>query len=524
MQGLNGPGDILPWAAQRFGRKLALVTATRKLTFTDLNDISSALAASLRRRGVTSGERISICAPNRWEWIVAYHAILKAGAVVNPLSAMLTDDEIAYATADCGASAIFCESARAANLVALARGAGSTLRDVIAFDDGGHPGAVALSSLLRPNESEPGEPFRPNPTDVSTIGYTSGTTGRQKGAMQSHRSVLLNCALTATMHGRSDRDTVVTALPAPHVYGNVAINGTLLTGGTVVLMARFAAAEALELIGEHQATLFEGVPTMYAMMLAAPEIARARLSTLTRSTVGGQTIAIALEREWEGRSGAPLLELWGMTELAGLGTTHSYLAPNVHGSVGVSLPGVALRIASFADQRKTAPHGEAGELCVRGPLTMLGYYGKPEATAEVLDAAGWLHTGDVAYMQESGHVFVVDRLKDTIITGGYNVYPAEIERVIAAHPAVAMVGVGRVLDDMKGELAAAYVVLREGMTLSAEEVVEHCRPSLAAYKLPRLVRFVDDLPKTSSGKIMRRELGRAEPARSLAGGAEVART
>jgi long-chain acyl-CoA synthetase len=417
---------------------------------------------------------------------------------------MLTDDEVAFVTSDCGASAIFCESGRVASLAA--RASGSSLRDVISFDDDSGPGVVAFGSLLEPAQDTPGEPFPLNPSDISTIGYTSGTTGRPKGAAQSHRAVLLNCALTATMHGRTERDMVVTALPAPHVYGNVAINGTFLAGGTVVLMPRFNAAAALDLIAEHGATLFEGVPTMYALMLAAPEIARAKLSSLTRSTVGGQTIAIALEQEWERRSGAPLLELWGMTELAGLGTTHSFLAPNVHGSVGVSLPGVALRIASFADPRKTAPHGEAGELCVRGPITMLGYYGNPEATAEVLDPQGWLHTGDVAYTQDSGHVFVVDRLKDTIITAGYNVYPAEIERVIASHPAVAMVGVGRLPDDLKGELAAAYVVLRAGMSISEHEIIEHCRPSLAAYKLPRVVRFVDDLPKTSSGKIMRREL------------------
>jgi long-chain acyl-CoA synthetase len=279
-------------------------------------------------------------------------------------------------------------------------------------------------------------------------------------------------------------------------------------------MPRFNAAAALELIAEHRATMFEGVPTMYAMLLAAPEIASASLATLTRSTVGGQTIAKSLEEEWERRSGAPLLELWGMTELAGLGTTHAHLAPNVHGSVGVALPGVQIRIAALDDPRATAPAGEAGELFIRGPLNTLGYYGNPQATAEALDADGWLHTGDIGYMQEDGHIFIVDRLKDMIITAGYNVYPAEIERVISGHPAVAMVGVGRLADDVKGELAAAYVVLRPGLTATADEIVEHCRTSLAAYKLPRVVRFVDDLPKTSSGKIMRRELGRgaaAEP-------------
>jgi long-chain acyl-CoA synthetase len=503
---LIGPGDILPRAAERFGPKLALVTATRRLSFAELNSASDAVASGLRRRGVGPADRVSILSANRWEWIVAYHGILKVGAVVNPLNVMLTDEEVAYATNDCGAIALFCESARA--LAFAQSDALAHLRHLISFDDDSVSGVDAFGSLLVEALGSEPERIVPNAADISTIGYTSGTTGRPKGAMQSHASVLLNCALTATMHARTPADVVVTALPAPHVYGNVAINGTFLAGGTVVLMARFNAAEALALIAEHEATLFEGVPTMYAMLLAAPEITRANLSTLTRSTVGGQTIALSLVSEWERRSGAPLLELWGMTELAGLGTTHAFLAPNVHGSVGVALPGVALRVAAFADGQKTAAFGEPGELCVRGPLNMLGYYGQPAATAEAIDARGWLHTGDIAHMQESGHVFVVDRLKDTIITGGYNVYPAEIERVISAHPAVAMVGVGRIADDVKGELAAAYVVLRPGMTTAEQDIIEHCRSSLAAYKLPRFVRFVDDLPKTSSGKIMRRELGR----------------
>jgi long-chain acyl-CoA synthetase len=273
-------------------------------------------------------------------------------------------------------------------------------------------------------------------------------------------------------------------------------------------MERFNAAEALALAGEHRATLVEGVPTMYAMMLAAPEIERADLSSITRSTVGGQTISTAVIREWERRThGAPLLELWGMTELSGLGTTHAVHAPNVHGSIGVALPGIEVRIAALDDRTRAEKTGEAGELCVRGPLNTLGYYGRPDWTADAIDAEGWLHTGDVAYANDDGYFFVVDRLKDMLITGGYNVYPAEIERVVSSHPSVAMVAVGRVPDDLKGEVARAYVVLRPGAQATEREIVDHCRPHLAAYKLPRSVRFVEDLPKTSTGKIMRRELG-----------------
>ena len=502
---LKGPGDILRVAAARFGPKTALVTATRTLSFAALDGLADRVAAALVRLGVAPGDRVSLLGQNRWEYVVAYHAVLKAGAVVNPLNVMLTNDEVAYVANDCGAAAIFCEAGRASAMTAL-RAIVPSLAHVICFD-GEDGGATAFGALLENDAPVP--VFEPDRLGLSTIGYTSGTTGRPKGAMQSHRAVLLNCALTATMHGRSERDVVVTALPNPHVYGNVAINGTFLAGGTVVLMSRFDAAEALALVAEHRATLVEGVPTMYAMMLASPEIERADLSSITRSTVGGQTMSTETIRAWERRThGAPLLELWGMTEISGLGTTHAVYAPNVHGSIGVALPGVDVAVLSLDDRTSRAPTGVAGELCIRGPLNMLGYYGRPDWTAETIDADGWLHTGDVAHADADGYFFIVDRLKDMIITGGYNVYPAEIERVVSTHPAVAMVAIGRVDDALKGEVACAYVVLKPGAAANEDEIVAHCRPHLAAYKLPRSVRFVADLPKTSSGKIMRRMLGK----------------
>jgi long-chain acyl-CoA synthetase len=376
---------------------------------------------------------------------------------------------------------------------------------VVAFDDP-PDGCVGFTELLGADGLVP--EFAPDPNAPCTIAYTSGTTGHPKGAVLSHRAVLLNCALTATMHGRTPSDVVVTALPAPHVYGNVAINGTFLVGGTVVLMERFSAGEALRLIGEWSATMFEGVPTMYAMLLADPALETADLTSLTRCTVGGQTISLSTIERWQARSGAPLIELWGMTEVAGPGTTHALHAPAVPGSIGVALPGVQVRIADLTDGRRDAAVGEPGELMVRGPIVMLGYHNNPEATAEAIEPDGWLHTGDIATMADTGHVFVVDRRKDMINSGGYNVYPAEIERVIAAHPAVAMVAAGPLPDPVKGEIACAYVVLAPGCSASADELMGFAAQSLAAYKRPRMIRFVDDLPKTSTGKVLRRELSK----------------
>jgi long-chain acyl-CoA synthetase len=194
----------------------------------------------------------------------------------------------------------------------------------------------------------------------------------------------------------------------------------------------------------------------------------------------------------------------GMTELGGAGTS-SYM-PNIHGSIGFTLPGAEARVAALGDPGVTVPDGEPGELMIRGPLVMLGYYGNDQATRAAIEPDGWMHTGDIATRDDEGHFFIVDRRNDLIITGGFNVYPAEIERVIASHPAVAMVAVSSVPDETLGELARAYVVLRGGASATETEIIEHCRPHLAARKLPRSVRFVPDLPKTSTGKVMRREL------------------
>lgn len=516
---MRGPADLLPELARRYGDTRALITERRTLSFRELDDLSWAVAGGLTNLGLTAGERISLYAENRWEWLVAYHGILKADLVVNPLNVMLTPPEVGYVADDCGVAAIVGTGSRLAPIAEHGE-ASETLRVLVAFDDP-PPGCESFDALLQ----YAGPRLRPpdiDPTTVGSISYTSGTTGHPKGAMQPHGAVLLNAALTATMHGRAASDVMLTALPAPHVYGNAAMHATLLAGGSVVLQERFDAGAMLELAERHGATMIEGVPTMYTALLAHEDLGRRDLSSLTRCTVGGQTMPVETIRAWEARTEAPLIELWGMTEIAGLGTTHAVHAPPVPGSIGVSLPGIELRIDDLEDRGRSLPPHEAGELMVRGPIVMLGYWGNDEATSEVLDDEGWLHTGDIATVDGAGHYFIVDRQKDMIITAGYNVYPAEIERVIATHPAVSMVAVGKVPDEAKGELARAYVVLQPGHEATESAILEHCRPWLAAYKVPRSVRFVDDLPKTSTGKILRRELGGQEylPPRGIAGVAD----
>jgi long-chain acyl-CoA synthetase len=496
-------GQILVRSAARFGSKPALVAGGRTFTYRQLDDLCDRVAGGLRDLGVQPGDRISLYSLNRWEWVVAYHAALRAGAVVNPINVMLTPEEVAFVLNDCGAAAIFTSGDKAEVIIGLTRDVPS-LRRVISFDAAGDE-VTAFEDLVSRSAGVRDVP-RPAPADLSTIGYTSGTTGHPKGAMQSHRAVYLNTAVLFALQARTDRDVMLNALPLPHVYGNIVMNGTFMTGATLVMMERFDPAQALSEIQRHQVTVFDGVPTMYAMMLADPALPGTDLASLRICAVGGQTMPVAKMEEWEQRSGAPLLELWGMTELGGAGTSNCVYAPNVHGSIGFALPGLEARVAALEDASVTVPDGEPGELMVRGPLVMLGYYGNEEATRATIEPDGWMHTGDIATRDDEGHYFIVDRRKDLIITGGFNVYPAEIERVVASHPAVAMVAVGSVPDETRGELARAYVVLRPGATATETEIIEHCRPHLAAYKLPRSVRFVLDLPKTSTGKVMRREL------------------
>ncbi len=500
---LENLGQVLPTSARMYGDKTALVFKGSKFSFHELCELSGRLANSLGGLGVQTGDRVTLYSQNCWEWIVSYYAVARLGGVINPINVMLTPEEVLYVVKDCGAKIVLSSADKGQALLSIK--GDSPLQEVILFGDEIPKGARSFNEMLRQSRPE-FDNVNVAAETLSTIGYTSGTTGYPKGAMLTHRGVLLNSTMTANMHVRTSTDTVVTALPCAHVYGNVVMNGAFLFGMTLVLLERFSEKDALEAIQTHRATMFEGVPTMFMYLLNYPELSRYDLSSLTRCTVGGQTMPVAKMQEVEERFGCPLLELWGMTEIAGLGTTHPFYGPNRLGSIGVALPFVECRVADTLDAAKNLSADEVGELMVRGPIVMQGYYGNEKATRETIEPDGWLHTGDLARMDADGYIYVVDRKKDMIITAGYNIYPAELERVIAAHPAVAMVAVGSQPDPVKGEAAKAYVVLKTGAQADEESIIAFCREHLAAYKVPRAVQFVADLPRTSTGKIMRREL------------------
>lgn len=500
-------GSVLPYAAAVYGDKTALVSGGRSFSFRELDALSNRVADSLGRHHIGPGDVVTLYASNCWEWVVSYYGILKTGAVVNPINVMLTPDEVVFVANDCGAKAIIAGADKGPALCAIR--SQTHVDHIILFGDGIIEGTIAFAELLR--GSADFQAVAVDPDSLATIGYTSGTTGHPKGAMTSHRNVLTSTAMTAVMHARDERDTTVSALPCSHVYGNVVMNAAFWYGMTLVLLPKFNERDALAAIQTHRATMLEGVPTMYMYLLAYPDRGQYDVSSLRLCTVGGQVMPVAKMQAFEAEFGCPLIELWGMTEVAGLGTTHAFYGERRHGSIGVSLPGVECRIADPDDPARTLPVGEVGELLVRGPIVMQGYFRNANATRETITDDGWLRSGDLARADKDGYLYIVDRKKDMIITGGFNIYPAELERVLSAHPAVAMVAVGPQPDAAKGEIAKAYIVLKAGADVTAEEMLNYARCHLAAYKVPRQILFVDDLPKTSTGKIMRRELKQLDP-------------
>jgi long-chain acyl-CoA synthetase len=494
---------ILPTAAARHGHKPALICGDCAWSFGELNGLAARLANGLDGLGIRAGDRVTIYALNGWEWVVSYYALARLGAVAIPVNLLLAPDEVRYIVSDCGATAIVAAAHRIEPVLDLLHD--SPLETVITIGEPSPVGTHAFEELLRASVV-PLERADASPEDLAAIMYTSGTTGRPKGAMLSHRNLWLNAALTATMHARTAQDTTVTAVPLCHVYGAGILNASCISGATLVLLPRFTDLAVLTAIERHRATLLEGVPTMFMHLLNGTEIERFDVSSLTRCTTGGQTVPVSKMEDVERRFDCPLLEVWGMTEVAGIATTHPYYAPNRLGSIGLPVPGVECRIVDPENRTTVVASGDVGELMVRGPIVMRGYYGDAGATRDTIESDGWLHTGDLARLDGDGYGYLVDRKKDVIITSGYKVYPAEVERVLAMHPAVAMVAVTGQPDEARGETGKAYVVLKPDTDVEGRTLQAFCREHLASYKTPTDVHIVPDLPKTSTGKIHRRAL------------------
>ena len=496
-------GEILPEAARRFGDKTSEVVEDEAFSFSELDTRSNSVANGLISVGVLPGDRVTLYGPNCWEWIVAYYAIVKTGAVVNPISSMLTAEEVRYVVKDSGARVVLTSPEKGLPLLPLVDI--QELAHVVLWGQGTPAGATSFTEWVNEADRTFAHVHR-EPTDLAAICYTSGTTGHPKGAMQSNRALLSAGVGTVLMGARGPGDRVINSLPLAHVYGSCVLNAAMLAGSMLISVPRFNEVAVLTAIAAHRATLMDGVPTAYYYLLAHPEFDSADLSSLTRCWVGGQTLPAAKAMEFTERTGCPIHEVWGMTELAGAASANPVVGPNKAGTIGIAYPGNSMRVVDIEDSGVVLGPGERGELMFRGPLVMDGYYGNAAATQASIEPDGWLHSGDIATMDEDGYFTIVDRKTDMILTAGYNVYPAEVERVLCMHPAVALAAVTGVPDEFKGELAKAYVVLKPGASATPDDLVAHCREHLAAYKIPRAVQFVNEVPITASGKIMRRLL------------------
>ncbi|WP_050502285.1 class I adenylate-forming enzyme family protein [Streptomyces monomycini] len=439
---------------------IALIDEQGPLPRRTLRTAVTARAAELASLGLRPGDRAVLCRPNGRRWVTDHLALAELGAVGVPLNAASAPDELRHAATDSGAL-----------LVLTAEGPGPPP------PDSGPPRCSPVTDL----------------TDIATIAYTSGTTGRPKGALQTRRAVRLGGENIARRLALGPDDTVLSPLPLAHTYGTNVLNAALSAGATLVLLTRFTEEAVAEALRRHRPSVLAGVPTMYRRLLAHAGLP---LESVRCSLSAGQPAGEQLARAWQERSGAVFAEGWGMTELAGLASLTPADDPGHPGTAGPPVPGAEVRT------------GEDGELLVRGPFVTPGYLGSAEATAQVLTPGGELRTGDVGRVTDDGGVTVLDRLKDVILCGGYTVYPAEVERVISAHPSVAAVAVTAMPDAVRGEAPQAWIATAAEGAADEAAILAHCRAHLAPYKIPRRTTFLPELPTTAGGKVARGRLPR----------------
>jgi long-chain acyl-CoA synthetase len=471
------------------------------LSYADLREAAGRMSTLLAAAGVQPGDRVGIMLPNVPAFPIAFYGALAAGAVAVPMNPLLKSREIAYYLSDSGAKVLLAWHAAAGE---AAKGAADAGAEVIAAE------TPDLAGLLA-EHAPAAAPSDRGDEDDAVILYTSGTTGKPKGAQLTHNNLTSNAEVTArTLLQNGTDDVMMGCLPLFHVFGlTCGLNATVAAAGTLTLLPRFDGAKALEIIQRDAVTIFEGVPTMYAAMLHTPGGDPAQTATLRTCISGGASLPLEILRGFEEKFGCVILEGYGLSETSPVASFNLPDHVRKPGSIGIPVEGVQMRLID--DQGQPAPEGEIGEIVIKGHNVMKGYLGKPEATAEAI-TDGWFRTGDMARMDEDGYFYIVDRKKDLIIRGGYNVYPREIEEVLHEHPAVAEVAVIGMPHDDLGEEVGAAVALKPGASATPEELRAFAKDKVAAYKYPRRVWLVDSLPKGPTGKILRREVQPPEDA------------
>jgi long-chain acyl-CoA synthetase len=492
--GLN-LASLLTESAERSPDSPAIRLGEVELSYGELDDRSARLAALLNEKGVGPGDRVGVMLPNVPEFPVAYYGVLRAGCVVVPMNVLLKRREIAFYLEDSGAKLLLAWHGFAGEAGDGAADAGAEMIEV-------EP--AGFGAMLAEHEPTPGL-VETAEDDTAVILYTSGTTGKPKGAELTQMNLFRNADVSSrTTSEIAAGDVVLGALPLFHSFGQtVGMNASLKVGACLTLVPKFDPAEALATMQRDGVTHFYGVPTMFGALLHHPERESFDVSSLRICITGGASMPVEVLRGFEDAFGAKVMEGYGLSETSPVACSNHPDKERKPGSIGTPLEGVEMQVVDEDDN--PVAQGEVGEIVIRGHNIMKGYWQRPDATAEAM-RGGWFHSGDMARTDEDGYFYIVDRKKDLIIRGGYNVYPREVEEVLYEHPKIREAAVVGVPHDEWGEEIGAAVVLHEGEELAPDEVSAYVKERIAAYKYPRLVWFIDDLPKGPTGKILKREI------------------
>ena len=482
-------------SVRRYGEYAALAFEGREITNLDQQRAANRLAHALARLGVGVGDRVAVILPNCPQVLQAYAAVFKLGAVVVPIVFLLSAEEVSHILADAEAKVAITSTELASKLEAW-RGI------TILTGSEGPAGARSFDELIA---REP-DAFTTVPRgdhDLAVILYTAGTTGRPKGVALSHENLAFNARSAAALYELDRERWALGVLPLSHSYGLTLMNAGNILGTRAVLLRWFTPELVLQTIERYRVQSMAGVPTMYVYLLNYPDADRFDTSSVLLWGSGAAPLPLEIVEPFEKKFGGRMQEGYGLTEASPVVSAHRFSGVRKLGSVGQALPGVEIAIVDDAD--RALPTGETGEVCVRGRNVMLGYYRMPEETARTI-RQGWLHTGDIGRLDEDGFLFIVERKKDLIIRGGFNIYPREVEEVLYAHPKIAEAAVVGMRDPVMGEDVLAFVVLKSGEHADGADIMAFCAERLARYKCPKQVRFVDALPKSPVGKILRKEL------------------
>ncbi|MDN3483629.1 long-chain fatty acid--CoA ligase [Arthrobacter sp. APC 3897] len=500
MQNLAG---ILTDTAARIPDRPVLKLDDTTVTYAALDAMSAKVAGVLAARGVKPGDRMALIMPNIPQMAFVYYGVLRYGAVVVPMNPLLKAREVAYHLQDSGAKLVFAWEGILAEALAGAEEAGGV--EVIPVNAGAFLQLLAEADPVTEVREVDGE-------DIAVILYTSGTTGRPKGAALTHNNLLTNADISRNLLHTLESDVIFGGLPFFHVFGQTsALNSAVMAGASISLLPRFDAGKALEIIERDGVTIFEGVPTMYVGMLRHPNLAGTDVSTLRGAITGGSAMPLEVLHEFERVFGTQLLEGYGLSETSPVVSFNLPGPDRMAGSIGKAVDGMFVRVVD--PDGADVPVGEVGELAVQGSGVMKGYWNNPEATQAAIPD-GWFRTGDLGRLDEAGNIYTVDRKKDVILRGGYNVYPREVEEVLYGHPAIAEAAVIGVPDELHGEEIVAVVGLKEDAGPADDnarqallaEIQAFAKDRLAAYKYPRRVLLTDALPKGPTGKILKREI------------------